>query len=187
MDGTELMRLITSEDPDAEQQAWDVLYPELIALARAQRRKWQGNWTLETRVLAHEAYLKLFRGPVRSFEDDRHFFRLVSRAIRQVLINYAEARGAAKRGGGGEDVTLDERLLGDHASSEAWAEVRELDEAIHRLRDLDPRAAEIVELRFFAGLTNEEIAETLDISLATVGRDWAAAKAWLSRELREEG
>jgi RNA polymerase sigma factor (TIGR02999 family) len=187
VDSTDITRILDDlkePTPDAERRAWEVLYPEMLRLARAERRRWGGNWTLESRALAHEAYAKLFGDEVRDYANRRHFYRLVSRAIRQILVNYATAQRRQKRGG---DTPTAAPLheLEDHLMSPRVAdEVVELHEALERFRELDERAASVVELKFFAGLTAEEIAETLDTSPATVGRDWAIAKAWLERELR---
>ena len=140
---------------------------------------------METRVLANEAYLKLFGKEDRDYADRGHFFRLVSRAVRQVLVDYAESQRALKRGGGGEPLTLSGNVARVELPPDVAEEVLGLDEALERFRRIDPRATEIVELRFFAGLTNKEIAETMGISLATVGRDWTVARAWLKRGLRQ--
>ena len=180
---TRILDRLRDGDTDAEHEAWQALYPEMIRLARAQRRRWEGNWTLGTRALAHEAWMKLFGDRPPEYADRRHFFRLVSRAIRQVLVNYAEARSAAKRGGDASDLTLDDAILDPGMPGADASDLVALHRALDRFQELDPRAAEIVQLRYFAGLTHEEIAQALDVSLATVGRDWAAARAWLSREL----
>ncbi len=180
---TEMLNRMGHGEPNAGSEAWELLYPEMVRLAKAERRRWDGNWTLETRALVHEAYIKLFGQGPRDYTDRAHFFRLTSRAMRQVLINYARSQRAAKRGGLDEAVTLHDEVAG--FSSGIGAEMLELDQALERLAVQDARAAEIVNLRFFGGLTHVEIAETLDISLATVGRDWTVAKAWLSRELGE--
>ena len=178
---TEVLNRMGQGEPEAGTEAWELLYPEMVRLAKAERRRWEGNWTLETRALVNEAYVKLFGQGPRDYTDRAHFFRLTSRAVRQVLVNYARSQKAAKRGGPGEPETLHDELAG--LSSGIGVEMLELDQALERLAAQDVRLAEIVNLRFFAGLTHPEIAETLDISLATVGRDWVVAKAWLSREL----
>ena len=185
-DITAILNRLGDGEPDTRSQAWEVLYPEMMRLAKAERRRWEGHWTLETRALVNEAYLKLFGEAPRNYADRRHFFRLTSRVIRQVLVTYARTQQAAKRGGAdsvvalheGEGVALPEATVED---------VLSLHDALERLAELDPRAGEIVDLRFFAGLTHEEIGQTLGVSLATVGRDWVVAKAWLSRELADAG
>jgi RNA polymerase sigma factor (TIGR02999 family) len=186
MDDADITRVLAelqAEGPAAAERAWEVLYPEMLRLAKAERRRWGGNWTLETRVLANEAYLKLFGEEVRSYQDRRHFFNLVSRAIRQILVNYATSRRRQKRGGEASTALplheVDDRVM----SAEVAEEVLDLNEALDRFRKIDPRATEVVELKFFAGLTGEEIGEAMGLSPATVGRDWVTARAWLSREL----
>ncbi len=182
-DITQILDRLAGSDPDAERAAWDALYPEMLRLARHERRRWDGNWTLETGALVNEAYLKLFGGQPRDFEGRRHFFRLVSRVTRQVLVNYAEAKRSRKRGGDAPTPIPLEEAPGVAMTMGVADEVVALDDALAEFKRVDPRAAEVVELRFFAGLTHEEIAETLEMSLATVGRDWAVARAWLKREL----
>lgn len=186
-DITQILDELAGSDPDAEQAAWDALYPEMLRLARHERRRWDGNWTLETGALVNEAYLKLFGGQPRDFEGRRHFFRLVSRVTRQILVNYAEARRSRKRGGDAPTpVPLEEApgvAMTPSMTPGVADEVVALNEALEEFRRVDPRAVEVVELRFFAGLTHEEIARTLEMSLATVGRDWAVARAWLKRAL----
>ena len=157
----------------------------MLRLARHERRRWGGNWTLETGALVNEAYMKLFGGEPRDFESRRHFFRLVSRVTRQVLVNYAEAQRSQKRGGDAPTPVPLEEARGAAMTLGVADEVVALDAALTDFRVVDPRAADVVELRFFAGLTHEEIAETLEMSLATVGRDWAVARAWLKRALRD--
>ena len=182
-DITQILDRLTGSDPESEREAWAALYPEMLRLAQAERRRWGGNWTLETRALVNEAYVKIFGGETLHFEDRRHFFRLVSRVTRQVLVNYAEAQRSLKRGGDAPTpIPLDEASAAAMTDGVA-DDIVALAEALEQFRSVDPRAAEVVDLRFFAGLTHEEIAETLELSLATVGRDWSLARAWLKREL----
>ncbi len=185
-DTTVLLRRAAGGDVAARDEAWTRLYDEVLQVARAQRRAWSGDWTLETRVLVNEVFIKLFRGAPPSLNDRKHFFTLVSKAARQILVNYAEARVAAKRGGGADPVTLNNEV-GIALDSEISAQVLELHDALRRFEQLDERAAKVVELRFFAGLSYDEIAEALDVSRATAARDWEAAKAWLNRELAGPG
>ena len=201
-------------DRSAFDRAFAVLYEELRSLAHAQRRRWQGNETLDTRVLVHEAYLKLLRPgegagvepaagePVasdspRRWEGRRHFFALASQVMRHVLVSYAEQQRTAKRGGDVQRVGLDalETPPGANASAAASAafqvalsaeepeNVLSLHEALARLETREPRQARIIECRFFGGLSIPETAEALDISPATVKREWQAASAWLYAEL----
>lgn len=177
-----LLQRAAEGDADARDQAWARVFEEVLDLAAAQRRRWSGDWTLETRALASEAFIKLSGGQAVAPNDRKHFLVLVSRAVRQVLLNYAEYKGAAKRGGGAPMETLwdDAAALMDDDASRDFVE---LHEALVRFRDVDERAARVVELRFFAGLNYEEIADVLEISRATAVRDWVIARAWLNREL----
>jgi RNA polymerase sigma factor (TIGR02999 family) len=203
-------------DRSAFDRAFAVLYEELRSLAHAQRRRWQGNETLDTRVLVHEAYLKLVRpgegagaepaagdavasDSPRRWEGRRHFFALASQVMRHVLVSYAEQQRTAKRGGDVQRVGLDalETPPGPNASAAASAafqvalsaeepeNVLSLHEALARLETREPRQARIIECRFFGGLSIPETAEALDISPATVKREWQAASAWLYAELAQ--
>lgn len=161
-------------------EVFSSVYPRLRELARARRRSWQGDHTMDTTSLIHEAYLKVAATASPRYESRGHFFAVAAQAMRQVLINYAEKKSAAKRGGGAAHVTLHERdIVSDHALDE----ILTLDAALARLEELSPRQARVVECLFHAGFTVEETAEALEISPATVKRDWSAARAWLYREI----
>jgi RNA polymerase sigma factor (TIGR02999 family) len=159
------------------------VYPRLRQLARSRRRGWQGNHTLDTTALIHEAYLKVASSNNSRYESRNHFFAVAAQAMRQVLINYAEKKGAQKRGGGAAHVTLHEA---DAISDDALDEILTLDAALKRLEAMSPRQARVVECLFFAGFTVEETADALETSPATVKRDWSAARAWLYREMRTD-
>jgi RNA polymerase sigma factor (TIGR02999 family) len=162
------------------------LYDELRTLARHHRARWRGNDTLNTTALVHEAYFKLI-GSVDGFENRSHVLGVASRAMRQVLVTYAEAQRALKRGGGVPDVPLEDVIeSGDGAllTEDQADTIAALDEALTRLAKADERAARVVECRFFGGMTVEETAEALGLSVATVGRSWRAARAWLYGELK---
>lgn len=178
----ELLRQATDGDIEARDQAWQRVHEEVLRVAGAQRRRWSGDWTLETRVLANEVFIKLFGSTSLAPNSREHFFALLSRAIRQILVNYSEAKSAAKRGGGAAHVSLDEDL-GIALDPGTSDDILDLNAALQRFEELDPRAAKVVELLFFAGLSHAEVAEALGISKATAERDWSAAKAWLNREL----
>jgi RNA polymerase sigma factor (TIGR02999 family) len=170
-------------------RAFALLYDELMVLARAQRRRWEGNATLNTTVLVHEAYVKLSGGAVE-WDGRRHFFALAAQVMRQVLVNYAEGQRAAKRGGDADLVTLgglEESARPDptFAPLDDNDRVLALNEALARLAALDERKARIVECRFFAGYSIPETATALAISEATVKREWHGAREWLARELGE--
>jgi RNA polymerase sigma factor (TIGR02999 family) len=178
-------------DAAALDRVFASLYEELAQLARAQRRRWNGNETLNTTVLVHEAYLKLAGAKGPKWEGRRHFFALAARVMRQVLVNYAEARHAAKRGGKEPVVSLDgadEALLGHEGPMLQEADqILAVNESLDRLAQVDPRQARIVECRFFAGMSIPETAEALGISDATVKREWQVASAWLYRALKDDG
>ena len=173
-----LLRAASAGDREAFDAAFAQVYEELHTLA-AHVRATSASDTLSATALVHEAYLKLAPSAGRAWADRGHFFAVAASAMRQVLIGAARQRLADKRDGG-MSVSLEEAV---HAAPLKPAELVALDEAMERLAVLSPRQARVVELRFFAGLTAEEIAETLDIAAPTVQRDWRAARAWLAREL----
>ena len=159
-----------------------LLYDELRRLARQRLRDERSSHTLNTTALVHEAYLRLFQQHSIDARTRADFFAVASQTMRRVLVDYARARRRQKRGGGQEKVRLEEveRFLSDNAAEE----VLHLDEALERLRVLQPRAVQVVELHFFGGLTLAEIATNLGISEKTAQRDWQAARAWLRKEVR---
>lgn len=156
------------------------VYAELKRLARSVRAGRAGE-TLSTTALVHEAYLKLAVSTRIDWQGRVHFLGVAARAMRQVLADAARHRSRDKRGGGSWAVTLEE---GDLAAPMRPAELLALDEALGRLTAMDERQAQVVEFRFFAGLTTEETAAVLGVSVPTVHRDWRAARAWLRREMR---
>lgn len=164
-------------------QLFESVYDALRRIARSHRARWHGNDTLNTTALVHEAYLKLVGGDGASYENRSHFLAVAAKAMRHLLVSYAERQSAQKRGGGTPDLPLDEALL---VPEERAEELLALEEALRRLEAVDPRAAEVVECRFFAGLDAEETADALGISRRTVTRDWGAARAWLYGELRND-
>lgn len=185
MDADDITRLLSAASDGSDEamdEVFQVVYPRLKEIARARRRGWQGSHTMNTTGLIHEAYLKVAGGSGR-FENRGHFFATTARAMRQVLINYAERQSAQKRGGGASEVTLyDDDAVTDDAMDELIA----LNDALKKLEVMSERQARVVECLFFAGLTIPETGEALDISPATVKRDWATARAWLYREIRDE-
>jgi RNA polymerase sigma factor (TIGR02999 family) len=164
-----------------------LVYDELRVLARRQRRRWRGDETLDTTALMHEAYLRLVDQSAPRWTSHPHFLAVASRAMRQVLLDYAKRQHAAKRGGTCRQVSLDEvaeALLARGELGEAHSEaLLAVDEALSRLDRHDALHARIVECRFYGGLTIEDTAEALGISPATVKRRWALAQAWLYRDL----
>jgi RNA polymerase sigma factor (TIGR02999 family) len=188
---TEALAALRAGDAAAQDRLIRAVYSELRQLARTQRRHERHHLTLNTTALVHEAYFKLL-GPSRpGFDDRAHFFAAAARAMRQVLVDHARTRMRRKRGGGQSPVSLDvlppEVLPADGLSDERAAEVLDLDEALGRLADLDPRQAQIVECRYFGGLSVEETAEALEISESTVKREWRTARAWLYAVLHARG
>src|SRR5688572_24576423 len=157
------------------------VYNELRRLAAAYMRRERPGQTLQATALVHEAFLRL-AGPNRPWTDRNHFLGIAARAMRQILVERARARGAQKRWAGLDRVTLTDALVsGGHAEAMLSA----LDEALGRLERLDPEQARIIELRYFAGLGIEEAAAALNMSPATLKRRWALARAWLFRELSD--
>ena len=160
-----------------------LVYDGLREMARRQLAGERAGHTFSSTALVHEAYLKLVDQRRVTWRNRAHFYGIASRAMRRILLNYARERRAAKRGGGMIQVTLEEALLPDRQPADM---LLALDEALDRLAALSDRQARVVECRFFGGLTHEEIAEALGVSVPTVRRDWRLARAWLSRELETE-
>ena len=157
-----------------------VVYQELRRLAASYLRREKPGQTLQPTALVHEAYMRLLKDRPDRWQNRAHFCAIAAHSMRQILIERARARGAAKRGGARPRVTLEEGLV---AGEDRSIDLLALDEALERLAALDPEQARLVELRFFGGLTVEETAEAMNISPATVKRHWTVAKAWLTREL----
>lgn len=181
---TRCLARLREGDRAALDQLVPLLYDELRRLARERLRGERPGHTLETTALVHEAYFRLLDQRRIEAGDRLDFFAVASNTMRRVLIDHARARRRQKRGGGAEAVPLDdvEGLLSERAAEEALA----VDAALDRLAVDSPRAARVVELRIFGGLTLEEIATVLDVSAKTVQRDWEAARAWLRKEIRGE-
>ncbi|MEM1043216.1 MAG: ECF-type sigma factor [Bacteroidota bacterium] len=185
-DVTQLLREVRQGEDRAADALFALVYDELSALAKRQRARWNGNDTLNTTALVHEAYLKLAGGAL-DVDGRAHFFALASKAMRQVLSNYARDRRRQKRGGAQPHVALDDAtaLADPVAFTDDVADTFvALDEALARLEALSPRQSRVVECRFYGQLSVPETATALGLSPATVKRDWAAAQAWLHRELR---
>jgi RNA polymerase sigma factor (TIGR02999 family) len=174
--------LVASRRGEAEAfaQVFDVAYDELRRVARRQLRHLRPGQTLTTTSLVHEAFLKLVGRPV-DLEDQTHFFALAARAMRQILVDYARKRCSQKRNRGLPLTTLDGKSIPVEALAD---EMIGIDRALVRLEVVDARLAQIVEWRFFGGMTEEEIAESLGITARTVRRDWQKARAFLYRELQ---
>jgi RNA polymerase sigma factor (TIGR02999 family) len=177
---TQLLSRWSTGDRSALDQLTPLVYEELRRLARRHMSRERPDHTLQTTALVNEAYLKLADQTHANWTNRAHFFAVAARAMRQILVNYAESYRSQKRGGGAVKVELDKTVQLAAAQSR---EVIELNEALDRLSTLEPRKAQIVELKFFGGLTQEQIAEVLKISAVTVRREWRFAKAWLYHEL----
>jgi RNA polymerase sigma factor (TIGR02999 family) len=180
---TALLRALGAGDATAQERLLAVVYAELKAIARQVFRRERGNHTLQPTALVHEAWVKLAGGAATSFRDRAHFFAVASQAMRQVLVDHARGRAADKRGGGAERLQLVEELVPAPDVGPTFADVLAVDEALSRFAAHDPERARLVELRFFGGLTLEEAAEVLGVSVPTVKRDWRVARAFLAREL----
>ncbi|MBR9990033.1 MAG: sigma-70 family RNA polymerase sigma factor [Gemmatimonadetes bacterium] len=170
---------------DAFDELFAVVYDELHAMAQFQRRRFTGHETLNTTALVHEAYLKLGGQPDRSWNSRAHFMAAAAKAIRHILLNYARDQGTRKRGGDWRRTSLDHSAVAakeDRSIAQREALIA-LDDALGRLEISSERLSRIVECRFFGGMSLQETAAALDISTATVTRGWAAAQAWLYRDL----
>ena len=171
-------------------ELFPLVYQELKRLARSHLRRANGRPTIRTTELVHEAFLRLSKGRGDGWENRAHFFGSASRAMRQVLVAFAKRRGAAKRGGAGTRLSLAdaERAMGSLSDGDRALEIEldqilAIDEALHRLDAVNQRLRQVVELRFFGGVPEEEIAAILGVSARTVERDWLKARLFLLREL----
>ena len=178
-DVTRILSAIEQGDPQAAKQLLPLVYDALRKLANHKLAQEKSGQTLQATALVHEAYLRLADAGT-PWKDERHFVGIAARSMRQILVERARARGAQKRWGGLDRVSLVESLM---AATGEEAMLPALDEALTRLETIDPEQARIIELRFFGGLSIEEAAAALDISPATLKRRWALARAWLFREL----
>lgn len=192
-DITQMLREMEDGRPDAFAALIPIVYEQLCGIARQNLnrgavrggRGYRGPaQTLHTTALVHEAYMRLADTPNHSWKDRLHFFAVAAKAMRSVLVDHARRRNAAKRDGGRLPLPLDETLavFDDHQ-----LDVLALDQAMARLAAIDERKCRTVEMRFFAGMTNAEIAGALGVSEPTVERDWRMARAWLQRELGGQG
>jgi RNA polymerase sigma-70 factor, ECF subfamily len=166
--------------PERPEELFGLVYNELRQVARAYMRRERVDHTLQATALVNEAYLRLFEGQPFEWENRKHLFCTVARTMRRVLMDHARRRGAERHGGVLRRIELDEQ---GPAIFRDLPEFLALGEALDRLAQLNPRQAQVVELHSFAGLTEEEIAEILDVSVKTVKNDWRFAKAWLKTEM----
>lgn len=173
---TRLLKDWGSGDQAAFDALFALVYQELHILASSYMRRERAGHTLQTTALVNEAYLKLGSYADASWQSRLHFFAVAAKVMRHILVDHARTRSSAKRGGGTERISLDKAAV---VSAERSAELLALDEALKELSEFDPRQSQIVELRYFGGLTLDETAEFLQLAPNTVSRDWNAAKAWL--------
>jgi len=179
---------LLAEWRDGNQSALDELYPlvydELHRLARRYMSRERKGHTLQTTALINEAYVRLVDQKNVQWANRSHFFAISAQIMRRILIDHARRHAYAKRGGGAQQVSLDEVAA---VASNCGRELLRLDEALKSLAEMDPRRSQVVELRYFGGLNNEEIAGVLDVSENTVTRDWNMARAWLYQQLTGSG
>jgi RNA polymerase sigma factor (TIGR02999 family) len=175
----DLAKALTSGDDAAVAAAVEALYPEMRRLAARLMVRERESQTLQPTALVHEALMRLLRPNDFKFSDQTHFYAVAAAVMRRILVDHARVKSAAKR----SPAQLKEEISTAEILSDPDFTVLEVDEALTRLEKLDPRASRIVEMRFFAGLTDIEIAEVLGISDRTVKREWAAARAWLYNAL----
>jgi RNA polymerase sigma factor (TIGR02999 family) len=176
-DITALIEAGNRGDAEATAALYSIVYGELKRIARSQRRRLAGDQTLGTTALVHEAYERLAVPGALAVDSRAHFLSLCARAMRQILIDRARQRGAQKRGGGGVALELRDA---DGSGDDDPAALVALDQRLHAMEALDPRLVRLVELRSFAGLSLDEIAPLLGITLRTAQRDWLRARAWLA-------
>jgi RNA polymerase sigma factor (TIGR02999 family) len=180
---TRLLDDLTAGNPAVVDSLIPLVYDELRVIAHRQVGGERADHTLDTTALVHEAYLNLVKNERLDWQNRAHFLSMAAIAMRRILIDYARRRAADKRGGDTAIVTFDDSQLAREGRPEEFIE---LDEALTRLHALNPRSASVVTYKFFGGLTHDEIAEVLDVSVPTVHRDWRFARLWLSRELKRE-
>jgi RNA polymerase sigma factor (TIGR02999 family) len=179
-DVTQLLIAWSNGDQVARERLMSVVYEELHRLARRYMRNESPGHTLQTSALVHEAFIRLVDQKNVQWQNRSHFFGIAAQMMRRILVDYARSRNFAKRGGGAVKLSLEEGLI---VSDQRSDEIVAVHEALEGLTKIDPRQAQIVELKFFGGLSNEEAAAVLAVSPGTVARDWTMAKAWLRREI----
>ncbi len=185
-DTTQLLLDASAGDAAARNALWPHVYEALRDLARRRLLEFRSGDTLDTGALVHEAFLRLVDQTRIDLADRSHFFALASRAMRFVLIDYARQRSALKRGGPEADIRLDESVMAaDTAAADRAVDLISLNSALDRLSATDSRLGDLVEFRFFGGLTYEEIADITGRSVPTVNRDWRRARSWLFQYMQD--
>jgi len=180
---TGLLLAWSEGDPTAFDKLVPLVYKELHRIAHRYISRGQRGYTLQTTALVHEAYLRLIDVKSVRWQNRAHFLAVAAQSMRRILVDLARARHNLKRGGRAPQVSLDEALV---ATSERSGDLLALDEALGRLAMLNRRQSQVVELRYFGGLTENEVSEVLKVSPRTVRSDWSLARAWLYRELSME-
>lgn len=183
---TRMLQEWSRGDPEAMDDVVAMVVDQLRQTARSLMRRESVDHTLQPTALVHELYIRLRGRRTVSWHNRTHFLRFAAETMRRILIDHTRTRTRAKRGTGQRTVALDEILAAAPGPALEPADLLALDAALERLARLDPRQCQVVELRFFLGLSMEQVAETLEIGLATAYRDWAAARAWLFRELARQ-
>jgi RNA polymerase sigma factor (TIGR02999 family) len=178
---TQLLRKWSGGDTQALDQLVPVVYKELVRLAHYHLEREREGHTLQSTALVHEVYLRICGSEELRWENRAHFFAVAARMMRRILVDYARRHGADKRGGSAIRTTLDDAF--EIPARNGRADLARLDDALERLQSFDARKCQVVEMRFFAGLSAKEIAAVLGTTEATVRRDWTIAKAWLFRYL----
>jgi len=177
---TQLLRAWGDGDQSALKHLAPIVYKELHRLAHRHMSRENESHTLQTTALIHEAYLRLVDFERVQWQDRAHFFAVCSRLMRRILVDFARKRDSLKRGGNERKLTLEEELI---VSADVPRQLLDLEEALTKLAQKDPRKSAVVEMKFFGGLKIKEIAEVLKVSPDTVKRDWNMARAWLLREM----
>ena len=177
---TQLLAKLRNGGSSTHSRLANLVYDELHRIASQYMRRERPGHSLQATVLVNDAYLRLVNGSERTWENRSHFYAVAAQAMRRILINHARGRKAAKRGGGVGELQLDDVVV---ISDDNYEEILAIDEALTRLAEFDPRAGQIVEMRYYAGLKDDEIAEVLGVSPKTVRRDWDVARRWLRNEL----
>lgn len=183
---TDALVALRNSAPDAPDRLMPLVYAELRRIADWHLRGERGDHTLSATALVHEAYLKLAGQKRAHWSNRNQFFAVASHAMRRILVDYARRHRAIRRGGGLTQLSLDHDDVGTLAAAERAEELLALDDALERLAVLDDRLSQVIECRFFAGLTEAETAHVLGVTPRTVARDWVKARGWLYKELRSD-
>lgn len=182
-DITRLLLAWGAGEKEALDKLMPLVYTELRKLARGYMRNQPADHTLQTTALVNEAYLRLIDSSRVNWQNRNHFFAISAQLMRRILVDFARKRNSRKRGGEVQKVELDETIV---VPLEQKTDLVALDEALKELAEFNERQSQVVELRYFGGLSEEEIADHLDVSVRTIRRDWSVARAWLFRRMRED-